>query len=69
VARPAFGEADQELGHRLVDKLRPVIGMKAPDDKGEAYQNAFQYRLQVILRYPFHRGYNLPLSDLSTALM
>src|SRR4030042_6224976 len=68
VARPAFGKADQELtkklGYRLIDKFGAIVGMKAPDDKGKADQHAFQYRHQVTLRYLFHRGYNLPLSDL-----
>ncbi len=60
VAWPALGEANQELvqelSYRPVDKLRPVIRMEASDNKGEVYQHGFQNRLQVILRYPFHRG-------------
>ena len=54
VPRPRFGLLDQQLveqlGHRMVDELAAVVGMKTPNAERKLLQHGFQHRYADRLR-------------------
>ena len=68
LSRPALGLLDaqlfQQLGHRAVDELASVVGVKAEDAKGKLRDHLFEHGEQIGFGDAFGSGRNLPLRNL-----
>ena len=53
----------QEAGHRVVDELAAVVGVKAADDERELLKQVLQDRNEPPLRNLRHGSYDFPLRD------